>query len=418
MIRRAIFIILLVLLIATGTKENKTAESTSGVTARSFWNFQSVDTMKYSRDIAREKLNDTEYAVEIDRQVKAIADLGATHVAIATPYDEEFIPYLSRWVTAARKNNLKVWFRGNFSGWESWFGYPKMNRDEHMTKLKAFLENHQDLFVNGDIFTPCPECENGGPGDPRMTRDIDGFRRFLVQEHDLSQTIFKKFNKTVESGFASMNGDVARLIMDPDTTKKLGGYVTVDHYVKTPRQLNDDVTAYAKQSGGKVILGEWGAPIPDIHGKFSEQEQAAWISEALELLAKNPDLVGVNYWTHIGSSTELWNPDLKPRPATSSLHEYFSSTQVSGTIVDNKQSPIADARVTFGTDSVSSNTDGSFSFRLPKNENIYTVSKSGFETLTVNYDSQKTPIALKLDSNPTGLIQQFVQWLKMLFGKL
>ena len=57
-----------------------------------WWAFQSVDTMKHSRDLAREKLHDASYDAVIDREVRAIAETGATHVAIATPYDEEFVP--------------------------------------------------------------------------------------------------------------------------------------------------------------------------------------------------------------------------------------------------------------------------------------------------------------------------------------
>ena len=60
------------------------------------WTFQSIDTMKYSRDVAREKLYDPSFDAIIDRQVGAIAETGATHVAIAVPYDEEFVPFLER----------------------------------------------------------------------------------------------------------------------------------------------------------------------------------------------------------------------------------------------------------------------------------------------------------------------------------
>src|SRR3989304_760988 len=66
------------------------------------WPVQAIDTMKYSRDLAREKLNDPSFDAVIDEQVRIIAETGATHVAIATPYDEEFLPFLTRWVSAAR----------------------------------------------------------------------------------------------------------------------------------------------------------------------------------------------------------------------------------------------------------------------------------------------------------------------------
>jgi hypothetical protein len=74
--------------------------------------------MKYSRDLAREKLGNPSFDKVIDDQISRIAGTGATHVALGVPYDPEFLPIMRRWVTAIRKYNLKVWFRGNLSGWE------------------------------------------------------------------------------------------------------------------------------------------------------------------------------------------------------------------------------------------------------------------------------------------------------------
>jgi hypothetical protein len=36
------------------------------------WSFQSIDTMKYSRDLAREKLGDKSFDLEIKKQLKMI----------------------------------------------------------------------------------------------------------------------------------------------------------------------------------------------------------------------------------------------------------------------------------------------------------------------------------------------------------
>src|SRR3989344_6773908 len=206
-----------------------------------WWQFQSIDTMKYSRDIAREKLGDPAFDSVIDTQVKNIADAGATHIAIATPYDEEFIPFLARWVKSARKYNLSVWFRGNWSGWEGWFGYTGIRREEHLQKTKDFIAKHADLFADGDVFSACPECENGGPGDPRQTGDVAAYRQFLVSEYQVTQGSFKKIKKNVSSNYFSMNGDIADLIMERPTTAVLGGLVTIDHYVASPDQLISDI---------------------------------------------------------------------------------------------------------------------------------------------------------------------------------
>lgn len=291
------------------------------------WQFESIDTMKYSRDLSREKLHDASFDKEIETQIKHIASTGATHVGIATPYDEEFLPILKRWVKSARDNNLKIWFRGNFSGWEGWFGYARINRDQHLNLTKKFIANNHNLFKDGDVFSSCPECENGGPGDPRQNGDVVGHRKFLIDEYNASLQEFKKIGRKVASNYSSMNFDVAKLIMNRATTKKMGGIVTIDHYVKTPQQLNSDITNIAQISGGKVILGEFGAPIPDINGAMSEVEQAEWVEEALDLLSENPNVIGLNYWINTGGSTEIWTKDGTPKAAASELSAFYQSVR-------------------------------------------------------------------------------------------
>lgn len=285
---------------------------------------RSVDTMKYSRDLAETKMDDQSFDAVIDRQVQAIAETGATHVAVATPYDEEFVPFLTRWVVAARGKGLHVWFRGNFAGWEEWFGYPSISRSEHAAKLGEFIKSHSILFEDGDIFTPCPECENGGPGDPRSTGDAEGFRKFLIDEREIAQSAFKEIERSVSVNVQSMNYDVASLIMDRETTAALGGIVGIDHYVEDPHQIARDVAAIAEKSGGKVYLAEYGAPIPDIHGKMSEADQAQWIRTSLEDLSHVKSLAGINYWVSVGGSTELWDSSGTPREGVKVLKEYFT----------------------------------------------------------------------------------------------
>lgn len=285
--------------------------------------FKSIDTMKYSRDVSREKLNDLSFDEVIDAQVKNIADTGATHVAIATPYDEEFLPILKRWVAAARQYNLKVWFRGNWSGWEKWFGYDRIDRPAHIEKTKAFILTNQDLFEDGDVFSGCPECENGGPGDPRRTGDVQGHRKFLIDEYQVTKAAFSQIGKKVASNYDSMNADVARAVMDKETTQALDGLVVIDHYVSSPEKLVSDIRDIAGQTGGRVVLGEFGVPIPDLNGKMTEQEQAAWLEKAFSQLIQMDEVAGVNYWVNVGGSTQLWDHTGKPREAVSVITTYY-----------------------------------------------------------------------------------------------
>ncbi len=310
-----------------------------------FWSFQSIDTMKYSRDLAREKLNDPSFDAVIAKQVKDIASTGATHVAIATPYDEEFYPMLQRWVRAARREHLNVWFRGNFSGWEGWFSYNKITREEHMKKTEEFLNAHPDLFANGDVFTACPECENGGAGDPRLTGDVAGHRQFLIEEYALTKSFFSGRNKKVASNYDSMNKDVAELVMDKDTTRALDGIVTIDHYVASGEKLAEDIKSLSETTGGKIILGEYGAPIPDINGPMNEKEQAEWIKNTGSLLVKANTLIGVNYWVNTGGSTQLWNEDGTKRLAVDAITSYYAPQQLKLSVKNELGRPIHNATI-------------------------------------------------------------------------
>jgi len=182
------------------------------------WKVESIDTMKYSRDPAREKLSDPSFDAVIDNQMENIAKTGANYVAIGTPYDTEFLPYLG----GARKHNLHVWFRGNFSGWEEWFGYSKITRATHIAKTRAFILANANLFENGDIFTSCPECENGANVAMGDQIAVKQYRSFLIVEYQTTKDAFQTINKHVVSNYYSMNGDMARLVMDRQTTQALG----------------------------------------------------------------------------------------------------------------------------------------------------------------------------------------------------
>lgn len=287
------------------------------------WSIQSVDTMKYSRDIAREAINDPNYTALIDKQISDIASTGATHVAIGTPYDPEFFPVLKLWVNKAREHNLKIFFRGNFSGWEEWYGYEKIDRKTHTQGIEKFIISNPDLFEDGDIFSSCPECENGEKIDRNNSKQINEYTAFLIEEYRTTKKAFQTINKKVPSNFFSMNADMAFRIMNRETTAALDGIVVVDHYVKSPEKLERDIALLAEKSGGKIMLGELGAPIPDIHGKMTEEEQKLWISDALARISKNPNVVGVNYWVNKGGTTALWRDNGNPKLAVEVLTNYY-----------------------------------------------------------------------------------------------
>jgi len=279
--------------------------------------------MKYSRDLARLKQNDKEFDKVIDQQVSNIAKTGANYIAIGTPYDDEFRGFQKRWVQAARRHNLRVWFRGNFAGWEQWFEYPKIDYSTHIEKTTQYILNNRELFRDGDIFTPCPECEQGAKLQLGEYEKVEAHRKFLTEEYMRAKQAMSEIGKDVRVGYYSMNGDVAARLMDKETTAALGGVVVIDHYVPTTERLVNDIRQYAQNSGGTIILGEFGAPIPDLNGKMTEEEQSAWLNKTLTELAFLPELTGLNYWVNTGGTTGLWDANGVPRKAVKTLTEFY-----------------------------------------------------------------------------------------------
>ncbi len=323
----AIAIVALIIFVLTKTKGQKLELWQTGQESpkeqKRVWEIKSIDTMKYSRDLAGEKLNDPTFDATIEGQVKTISQTGATHVALGTPYDDRFSPFLSRWVQAARKYNLKVWFRGNFSGWEGWFGYKKdLTRGGHLALMRAFINRNGDLFQNGDLFTPCPECENGGAGDPRQTGDVEGFRVFMIEEFQAANEQFRTVGKNVRT-VSSMNFDVANLVINEQTANALGDLIVIDHYVKEPQKLAGDIRTLSQKTQSRIMLGEFGAPIPDIHGKQTAEQQSQWIDESLNLIQSQQEVIGINYWVGFGGSTAIFNNDYSTKPAAKVLEKYY-----------------------------------------------------------------------------------------------
>lgn len=363
------------------------------------WNIQSIDTMKYSRDAARGKAKSTAFANMIDMQMKNIADTGANYVAIDTPYDQEFFPMLSVWVASARKYGLQVWFRGNWSGWEGWFDYPKnMTRDQHIEKTHAFILSHPDIFEDGDIFSACPECENGGPGDPRTTGDINGFRKFIISEYQSDQQALKTIGKNVLANYVPMNRDVAQLVMDKSTTAALGSIVVIDHYVKLPQQYATDIENLKESTGGKIVLGEFGAPLPDVHGSMTWDQQAQWIDGVLKNVSDIAGVEGVNYWVNAGGTTSIWNARGDASASAAILQKYFKANNAFGIVTDKLNNPISGAQILYAGEKTVSRSDGYFEVRLIATfPSLITVSAPGYSDKQIDLTDSITQAHVVLE---------------------
>lgn len=302
------------------------------VDAATLWHYQCIDTMKISRDKARGWTNTSDLDKHITWEMKTIKDMGANCVAIDTPYDEEFLPYMTKWASVARKYNLHVWFRGNFSGWEGWFDYPKnMKSSTLIQKTETFITKHPNLFADGDIFTPAPEAENGGDFNQVEPNAYGRYRIFLITEYQTATDAFRLIGKKVTVNWLSMNGGLARRMMDQKIIDSIDHLVTIDHYIKTPQEMTEYINYFTNNFHAKVVVGEFGAPIPDINGDMNAREQAAFVRSVFDELYKNKEHIeGVNYWDLYDGSTALINDDQTPREVVQVVKDYFTPAVVQG----------------------------------------------------------------------------------------
>ena len=147
----------------------------------------------------------------------------------------------------------------------------------------------------------------------------------MISENSIASEEFYKLKKDVVTNFASMNYDVAKLVMDQETLRKMGGIIVVDHYVNTPQKLSSDIDYLIMNKNSKVILGEIGVPIQNIHQNMTDQSQAEWLNDALDLLSQKENVIGINYWVSHGGSTAIFNDDNTPKEAADILQKHYKA---------------------------------------------------------------------------------------------
>ncbi len=380
---------------------------------------QSIDTMKYSRDLALQELHDPSFDATINEEMGDIKDAGANYVAIDTPYDAQFSPMLARWVNAARSHGLSIWFRGNFSGWEGWFNYATITPADHEMMLNQFISANSNLFQNGDIFTPCPECENGGPGDPRQTGNPTAYRDFLIREYNAAGNDFKKIGKKVTI-YNSMNADVAAFTIDPHTAAALGGTILIDHYVSSAHEFGSTIMSLGSTSKSLVGIGEFGAPIPDLNGPMTEVEQADFVDSLLrQAYLQTTRIPSMNYWVLQGGSTALVNDDGTTREAYGTVKKYYTAPYVAGVVKNNLGIPLANIPIVVDNiPYVPTNDSGQYQIFLPDSTTTVVIGGNGFISTTTVFAKPSAPIQASIILSPLRptALYKFLVWLHNIFN--
>jgi len=383
------------------------------------WKYQCIDTMKTSRDKARIWKQQPNLHADINTQLTKIKETGANCVAIDTPYDKEFLPYLRLWVTSARTHGLSIWFRGNFSSWEGWFDYPKgMTSEELLKNSKQFILDNPDLFQDGDIFTAAPEAENGGEFNQVEIDEHEAYRKFLIDEYQLLTNTFKSINKKVDVRWLSMNGGLAKRMFDDSTINALDKTVAIDHYIKTPQEMGEFINYFSNNFNAKVIIGEFGAPIPEINGPMNEDQQAEFTEKLFQELYKHREkVIGINYWVLYDSSTAILNEDGSEKKVFNVIKKYFSPRIIQGKIINNSQKPLSGIIISEASEGVLNKTDSQGKYRiiLPARPITLRFSDKGFKTKIIEFNStENINNTITMEKISISWMEKIELWLRQL----
>jgi hypothetical protein len=247
-----------------------------------------------------------------------------------------------------------------------------------------------------------------------MTGDREGFTKFIIDEHQATSALFNQFGLKVATNFASMNADVARLIMDKPTTAAMGGLVVIDHYVKSPDKLVTDVEEISGMSGGQVVLGEFGAPIPDLHGGMTEAGQAEWIETALSELSKQPNLAGLNYWVNIGGSTQLWTATGNARKAVDVVKSFYSPASFLITVRNEAGENLSGAKINYRGRSFVTGDSGQVRIPVNSDTKLVNISLKDYRSYSLLMSDNQTTAEAVLIKAREGLwfkARKFATWI-------
>lgn len=306
------------------------------------WNLQSVDAMKYTKDVicSQGSYNST----WIDQWLDKAVEVGATHVAISQPYDNpacgNSLTYTQLWVDRIRAKGLKVWHRHMPMAFEGIYSTTKSNSDYYFDMISSYITSNPTLFDTGDIFTPIPEPQNGGIngvtgcGSVCQFQSQKDFNNWLKTAMLVSELSFKQLGYNpgdVKIGYFGFDGFVVWGECNPDwngiltdaTVSRMGN-IAIDHYECGGRSMVTALTDTTKSFRKKypttpLYIGEWGT----ITATNSAQQVTAVTNAYNAFITAN--VQGVNYW-HLGtgaSNEALVNADWSVRAAFNTLKSFF-----------------------------------------------------------------------------------------------
>jgi len=310
----------------------------------------SIDVMKYSQDYVCERWDE----VQIGKMVTLVKEAGATHLAVSSPLDAVICPdgrmvnsvnLTKLWVSKARKENLKIWFRMKHSSMEGFYGTPRnLDPQFHILVHQEFIAKNPSLFQSGDIYTVNPEPENAGiegincfPSQQCLFKGRDlqetvtSFNQWVVDAVLATQKTFATIGlgKRVRVGYFGFNGFISwgdrnpkwDGILSPQTIFKTGNIVVFDHFFPSETDPKNEYKKIRNHFNNSTALcvGEWGA---------TKGQSADYVEEVLKAAYKN-GIRCFNYWQlgphGIESLTTMEGSNLIPNDYYEVVKNFYTS---------------------------------------------------------------------------------------------
>lgn len=294
-----------------------------------FNNFTSVDVMKLSKDVVTNQPS----AAEIGSIVDALLALHSKYIALSVPLDastdyksgkpapQTAEAFTQTWADAIHSRNLKILWRGTWSGIEGLYGFSKLvgpNRfpagsaataaaDGQTTwlgKTYSYIVSHPDYFLAGDIWAPLPERTENIFQDATSFLPYNGgvqnnYLSFFRDLATASKQAFASINKEdVITGWTANNFTEIKSGWLPQALFNSAGTVAVDYYgtTHTAQEMTTDLLNIYRVTGRQIFVQEWS---DYWDGNLSDSQRHAYLDSmyaAFTILASQGVLVGFNYW--------------------------------------------------------------------------------------------------------------------------
>lgn len=301
------------------------------------WEIQSVDVMKYTKDVVCNPPSDAFILSEVSK----IKELGANYIAISTPYDNpscgDSLALTKRWIDAARAQGLSIWHRHMGLSFEGIYGVAKTKDANYLTLITNYIKNNPTLFKDGDIFTPTPEPDTAGIYGVtycNSTCAFDNREDFNTWIRSAQSQVKQAFVTigvpTIKVGYYGTSGFIVfgennpdwygKSFLDQSTVEAMDNVIAMDSYPETYGGTMSNALdgAHRLWPNAKIVLGEWGTITATSDTNAVSQIQASMSS------AKRPYVTGFNYWNLGPSGNEgLLNDDLTDRPSYSAVQSFY-----------------------------------------------------------------------------------------------